>query len=79
MATAGNFCRPNSAGSTADSATSSHPAAARCQWRTRTPPMITINPLSSESERGEQHGFANLINGTFGMFRNSTAHEPRIH
>jgi len=44
-----------------------------------TPPMIAINPLSSESERGEQRGFANLVRGTFGMFRNPTAHEPRIH
>lgn len=44
-----------------------------------TPPMIAINPLSSESERGEQRGFANLVKGTFGMFRNPTAHEPRIH
>lgn len=43
------------------------------------PPMIAINPLSSESERGEQRGFANLVRGTFGMFRNPTAHEPRIH
>ena len=43
------------------------------------PPMIAINPLSSESERGEQRGFANLVKGTFGMFRNPTAHEPRIY
>lgn len=43
------------------------------------PPMIAINPLSNESERGEQRGFANLVRGTFGMFRNPTAHEPRIH
>lgn len=44
-----------------------------------TPPMIAINPLVSESEKGEQRGFANLVRGTFGMFRNPTAHEPRIH
>ncbi|MEO7332098.1 MAG: TIGR02391 family protein [Minicystis sp.] len=43
------------------------------------PPMIAINPRSSESERGEQRGFANLVRGAFGMFRNPTAHEPRIH
>lgn len=43
------------------------------------PPMIAINSRSSESERGEQRGFANLVRGTFGMFRNPTAHEPRIH
>jgi uncharacterized protein (TIGR02391 family) len=43
------------------------------------PPMLAINPLKTESERGEQRGFANLLRGTFGMFRNPTAHEPRIH
>lgn len=42
------------------------------------PPMLTINPHSSESERSEQRGFANLVRGAFGMFRNPTAHEPRI-
>lgn len=41
-------------------------------------PMIAINSLSSESERSEQKGFANLVKGTFGMFRNTTAHAPRI-
>lgn len=44
-----------------------------------TPPMIAINSLASVSEQGEQRGFANLVRGTFGMFRNPTAHEPRIH
>jgi uncharacterized protein (TIGR02391 family) len=29
------------------------------------------------SERGEQRGFANLVHGTFSMFRNPSA--PRIH
>lgn len=42
-------------------------------------PMLAINDLSSESERGEQRGFANLVKGVFGMFRNPTAHAPRIH
>lgn len=41
-------------------------------------PMLAINDLSSESERGEQRGFANLVKGVFGMFRNPTAHAPRI-
>jgi uncharacterized protein (TIGR02391 family) len=27
----------------------------------------------------EQRGFANLVKGAFGMFRNPTAHAPRIH
>lgn len=43
-----------------------------------TPPMLAINSLKTESERGEQKGFANLVRGMFGMFRNPTAHEARI-
>jgi len=43
------------------------------------PPMLAINPLNTESEHSEQRGFANLVRGTFGMFRNTTAHAPRIH
>lgn len=41
------------------------------------PPMLAINALQTESERSEQKGFANLLRGTFGMFRNPTAHAPR--
>ena len=43
------------------------------------PPMLAINPLETESEGSEQRGFANLVRGTFGVFRNTTAHEARIH
>lgn len=42
-------------------------------------PMLAINPRSTPSERSEQSGFANLVKGTFGMFRNPAAHEARIH
>ena len=42
-------------------------------------PMLVINPLKTESEKSEQKGFTNLLRGTFGMFRNTTAHEARIH
>ena len=42
------------------------------------PPMLAINSLQSRSEQGEQRGFANLVKGVFGMFRNPTAHEPRV-
>ncbi|MCH8843912.1 MAG: TIGR02391 family protein [SAR324 cluster bacterium] len=42
-------------------------------------PLLAINALSSESERSEQRGFANLVRGIFGMFRNPTAHTARIH
>ncbi|QDK35498.1 TIGR02391 family protein [Sphingomonas sp. IC081] len=41
-------------------------------------PMLAINARNSVSERSEQSGFANLVRGTFGMFRNPTAHEARI-
>ncbi|MER8451228.1 TIGR02391 family protein [Mesorhizobium sp. M1428] len=43
------------------------------------PPLLAINPRSTVSERSEQNGFANVVRGTFGMFRNPTAHEARIH
>lgn len=41
-------------------------------------PLIKINDLSSETKESEHKGFANLIKGVFGMFRNTTAHSPRI-
>ena len=41
-------------------------------------PILKINPLQTESERSEQKGFVNLIKGANSMFRNPTAHEPRI-
>lgn len=43
------------------------------------PPMLAINSLRTRSEQSEQRGFANLVKGVFGMFRNPTAHEARIH
>lgn len=42
-------------------------------------PILAINPLSTKSEIDEQKGFSNLLKGTFGMFRNPTAHEARIN
>lgn len=41
-------------------------------------PLLRINGLSNETERGEQRGFANLLVGFFGTFRNPTAHAVRI-
>ena len=43
------------------------------------PPMLAINPLQTESQKSEQRGFLNLVKGTIGMFRNPTAHAPRVH
>ncbi|OYX23814.1 MAG: TIGR02391 family protein [Flavobacteriales bacterium 32-35-8] len=41
-------------------------------------PLIKINDLSNETKESEQKGFSNLIKGVFGMFRNTTAHTPKI-
>ncbi|WP_271044308.1 MULTISPECIES: TIGR02391 family protein [Rhizobium/Agrobacterium group] len=41
-------------------------------------PMLAINELQSESEKGEQRGFSNLVKGTFSMFRNTTANLDRV-
>ena len=41
-------------------------------------PRVAINDLLTDSERSEHSGFANLVKGTFGMFRNPTAHEARV-
>jgi uncharacterized protein (TIGR02391 family) len=41
-------------------------------------PIIAINSLQTECERAEHTGFANLLKGMFGTFRNPSAHAPRI-
>ena len=41
-------------------------------------PLIKINDFISETEISEQKGFVNLLKGVFGMFRNTTAHAPKI-
>jgi len=43
-----------------------------------TSPLIKINSLLTDTERSEQKGFSNLIKGVFGMFRNTTAHAPKV-
>jgi uncharacterized protein (TIGR02391 family) len=40
-------------------------------------PVIAINGLVSHTDRDEQTGFANLIKGLAGMYRNPVAHDPR--
>ena len=40
-------------------------------------PRLSINDLSTESHESEHKGFANLLRGAFGMFRNPIAHAPR--
>ncbi len=41
-------------------------------------PLLAINALLTETDRGEQRGFANLLVGLFGTIRNPTAHNPKI-
>jgi uncharacterized protein (TIGR02391 family) len=41
-------------------------------------PLLRINGMATVSERSEQSGFAHLLRGVVGMFRNTTAHEARI-
>ena len=43
-----------------------------------TNPLLRINALATESHRSEQRGFATLLIGMFGTFRNPTAHAPHI-
>lgn len=43
------------------------------------PPIIAINAFNTDSEKSEQRGFANMVKGTFAMFRNPTAHAPKIN
>lgn len=40
-------------------------------------PMLIINGFQTMSEKSEQKGFVNLLKGTYGTFRNPTAHAPR--
>lgn len=42
-------------------------------------PKLIVNRFTSDSEKSEQRGFATLLKGVFGMFRNPTAHEARIN
>jgi uncharacterized protein (TIGR02391 family) len=41
-------------------------------------PMLAINTLRTDTEQSEQKGFANLLKGMFGTFRNPTGHAAKI-
>jgi uncharacterized protein (TIGR02391 family) len=41
-------------------------------------PLLAINALKTETDKGEQRGFVNLLIGLFGTIRNPTAHNPKI-
>src|SRR5262249_45294951 len=42
-------------------------------------PVLAINQLKTDTEKGEQRGFVNLLVGLFGLFRNPTAHAEKIY
>lgn len=42
-------------------------------------PLLAFNTLRTETEQSEQSGLMNLIKGIFGLFRNTTAHAPKIN
>lgn len=42
-------------------------------------PVLAINALRTQTERDEQTGLANLIKGLAGLYRNPTAHDPRLN
>jgi len=41
-------------------------------------PILAINSLATDTDKGEQRGFANLLTGLFGTIKNSVAHDPRF-
>ena len=41
-------------------------------------PILAINNLATETDKGEQRGFVNLLMGLFGTIRNPLAHNPKI-
>jgi uncharacterized protein (TIGR02391 family) len=40
-------------------------------------PLLAINPFHTETHRGEQYGFMNLLKGLYGTIRNPLAHTPK--
>lgn len=42
-------------------------------------PIVAINSLTTESEKSEHKGFANLLKGVFGLIRNPLAHEAKVN
>jgi len=41
-------------------------------------PLLAINTLSAETDKGEQRGFVNLLIGLLGVIRNPLAHNPKV-
>jgi uncharacterized protein (TIGR02391 family) len=40
-------------------------------------PLLAINPFQTQTQKGEQNGFMNLLKGLSGTIRNPLAHDPK--
>ena len=41
-------------------------------------PLVSLNSLSTETDKGEQRGFVNLLVGSSESIRNPLAHNPKV-
>lgn len=41
-------------------------------------PILAINAFKTETHKGEQNGFMNLLKGLYGTIRNPLAHDPKV-
>ena len=41
-------------------------------------PLLAFNSLQTETERSEHYGLMQLMKGMFGVYRNVTAHAPKV-
>jgi uncharacterized protein (TIGR02391 family) len=41
-------------------------------------PVLALNSLTTRTEQSEHDGYANMVRGLFGAFRNTTAHRPKV-
>ena len=41
-------------------------------------PIVALNKLEDRTDQSEHDGYANMLRGLFGAFRNTTAHRPKV-
>lgn len=41
-------------------------------------PIVALSRLESRTDQSEHDGYANMLRGLFGAFRNTTAHRPKV-
>lgn len=41
-------------------------------------PVVALNKLETRTDQSEHDGYANMLRGLFGAFRNTTAHLPKV-